>query len=594
MRPYIYLPFGSVLSFQPGIENFQNVDKLVTLPDGEPDRVQLFPAYSESCWVHVPPHEFSVTFRERRGASDHRAIKSLEQFHYRGKGLDKLIGRRTVLIAESREYGVMGYGVVSATLGAVKPRFALFKTNFAEQMRSKLINRLVRIPRIVIHPEFRGVGLGAMMAHHLVNFVRDFWDVRGYKPIAVEVVASMVEYHGFFESAGFVKAGETVGYQKAIRPQYGTGTWSERPNSASYDFLQDQKPKPYLIYPLNKSVRGALMQQDLLHSELQEIIIKPKPSGKRFRFSRLSASYKTSNGFTPRSREVREAFDVDSRQLESPVLKNFNLAIDPGEVVLITGASGSGKSTVLKFMTQGIADLCEIMDINGELDGIEPKDVAQLTVSCDDELPLIDQVGGSVRESIEVLNSVGLAEAHLYVKKPSQISDGQRYRFAVALLCDSDSSVWVADEFASSLDPLTAAIVAKGVRKRAYFSGATLVVAAPHSDHFIESLQPNKLVKMRWGGVADITAIRCRFRVRRRSVTISVRNSGSEALTGLRVSGVDGQGKRELLAVLGDLNSRKGAETVELQFDQISEFNSIVVSTQQLVGDMLFLRRPRG
>ena len=591
MRPYIYLPVGSVLSFRPNIENFQNVDKLVTLPAGELDRVQLYPAYSKTSLVHVPPHEFSVTFRERRGPSDHRAIKSLEQFHYRGKGLDKLIGRRTVLIAESREYGVMGYGVVSATLGAVKPRFELFNTTFAEQMRSKLINRLVRIPRIVIHPEFRGVGLGAMMARQLVNFVRDFWDVRSYKAIAVEVVASMVEYHGFFESAGFVKAGETVGYQKAIRPQYGTGTWSERPNSASYDFLQDQKPKPYLIYPITESVREALKEKGMWLSEPSVIATRPHPTGKRFSFSRLSVAYKTTNGFAPRARQVKEAFDVDTRQLESPVLHNFNLVVDPGEVVLVTGASGSGKSTVLKLMTKGISDLRAIMDINGEMDGIEPKDVVQLTTSWDDQSPLIDQVGSSVKEAIEILNSVGLAEAHLYVKKPHQISDGQRYRFAVAVLCDSSKSVWVADEFASSLDPLTAAIVGKGVRKRAYSSGATLVVAAPHASHFVESLVPNKIVTLRWGGVAEIAGIKCNIRIRRDHVEISTRNAGKKPLTGVRLFGTGAHGERQVIAEFCDLPSSARRGTAKIALERLDDFTSILVSTEQNVGDIVYLGR---
>ena len=335
LRPYLYLLPGNVLSFKPSVIHFEEINKVIdATPDYPPGVVRIYPPYSKSRWVHVPPHKFLVTFRERVGRSDLRATKSLEQFHYRGKGLNRLIGRRTVLVAESEEHGVIGYGVLSATLGVAKPRFALFETNFTQQMRTKLINRLVRIPRVVIHPEFRGMGLGAMMAHHLVEYARGYWDVRSYTPIAVEVVASMTEYHRFFEAAGFVRAGETQGYQDGIMPQYGKGSWSERPNSLQYDFLHDQKPKPYLIYPLSQSVRGKLVKRGLMDPSQMSIEKKPQPHANKITFRRVSAEYRTSNGFTERAREVKEAFDVDSRQMQSPVLKSFSLSIEPGEVVL--------------------------------------------------------------------------------------------------------------------------------------------------------------------------------------------------------------------------------------------------------------------
>ena len=594
LRPYIYLQPGNVLVCRPNSAEFEEIEKLVQISPEDPSRsVRIHPAYRESYRVYVPPHELIVTFREREGPSDLRAIKSLEQFHYRGKGLNKLIGRRTVLIAESQEHGVIGYGVLSATLAAAKPRFSIFKTNFAKQMRTKLINRLVRIPRVVIHPEFRGMGLGAMMARQLVAFARDYWDVRGYTPIAVEVVASMTEYHHFFESAGFVKAGETEGYKKGIMPLYGVGSWSKRPNSTEYDFLSDQKPKPYLIYPLDDSVRGALMEQKLPLSVSRHVEARPKPQGGRLAFRKVSASYKTSNGITQRSQEVRNAFDVDARQLESPVLKKFSLTIDPGDVVLFSGASGSGKSTALAFLNGDSNELQQGMEIDGDIIGLDPESTARLSTKWDDSLPLIDQLGGTIKEAIEILNSVGLAEAHLYVKKPFQLSDGQRYRFAVALLCDSEKSVWVADEFTSSLDPLTAAIVAKGIRKRAYYSGATLVIAAPHFRHFVDSLQPNKLVMLRWGGVAEVTSLKCQFRILAESVRVTLRNTGRRALTGIRVLGMGSDGGQDLLTPMDDLPVGRHKATVDLPFERVQQFNSLVVSTQQYVGDVLYLGQPR-
>lgn len=589
LRPYIYLNVGDVLEFWPSKSNIENVYKIVGQESDEPfHRIRIHPAYSKSSWIAVPPHKFLVTFRERAGPSDSKATKILEQFHYRGKGLNRIVGRRTALVAETREHGIIGYGVVSATLAAAKPRFALFDTNFREQMNSKLINRLVRIPRVVIHPEFRGMGLGVLMTKHLVDYVREYWDIRGYTPIAVEVVASMTEYHRFFEAAGFIRTGETLGYEKGIAPMYGTGTWEKRPNSATYDFIGHQKPKPYLIYPLNSFVRGVLMEKGKLGSDRTKLKSRPKVKATPIILRRVSAEYRVTNGSTPRAEQVRDAFDVDSRQMNSPVLKNLFLNIDPGNVVLITGASGSGKSTILRLLSEDLQELRENMDISGTFSGLDHKSAARLTRAWDDTRPLIDQIGSSVKEAIEVLNSVGLAEAHLYVKRPFQISDGQRYRFAVALLCDSKKPLWIADEFTSALDPLTAAIVAKGIRKRAYYSGATLVIAAPHIQNFVDSLVPNTLVALRWGGIAEIVSIRCRYRVFSGFFELRIKNTGKQVLTDVNLSSIAVNGDRQVIAKVGSLGPQKRSEVVVLPLSEVEKFSGLVVMTQQHVGDIVY------
>ena len=591
LRPYIYLNIGDILEFRPCQSDYEDVFKIVGEASIESiHRVRIHPPYNRSLWIAVPPHNFLVTFRERTGPSDGKATKLLEQFHYRGKGLNRLIGRRTVLVAETREHGIIGYGVLSATLAAAKPRFALFDTNFKEQMRSKLINKLVRIPRVVIHPEFRGMGLGVMMAEHLVDYVRDYWDVRGYTPIAVEVVASMTEYHRFFEVAGFVKVGMTSGYVRGIAPLYGTGTWQERPNSINYDFIGHQNPKPYLIYPLDSFVRGILMEKEKLRSDPKKLQLQPKVKGTPIVIRRVSAEYRVKNGITPRAAQVRDAFDVDSRQMNSPVLKDLSLTIDPCDVVLVTGASGSGKSTILKLLSENLHELQKCMDISGTISGLDHTSVARLARVWDDTRPLVDQVGSSVKEAIEILNSVGLAEAHLYVKRPFQISDGQRYRFAVALLCDSKKLLWIADEFASTLDPLTAAIVAKGIRKRAYCSGATLVIAAPHIQNFVDSLIPNTLVTLMWGGMAEIVSLRCRYQILSESVRLRMENTGKQELTDVSVCGIGMHGDRQVIIPVGSLLPRD-KETLVLPLEKVIKFSGLMVTTEQRVGEVVYFER---
>ena len=223
LRPYIYLKTGDILEFIPSIQHFKVVYKIFTdKATKKIKKVKICPPYEGKELIHIPPHKFEIVFRERRDASDWQKVKELEKFHYRGKGLDKIVGRRTVLIAEMKDFGIVGFGVLSSSVAVAGPRFDFFETNFKKQMDDGLINRLARIPRIVIHPEFRGMHLGVLMAKHLINYTKKYWDINHYTPIMIEVIAAMTDYHKFIEKAGFIKIVYTKGYKvKAIIPKYG-------------------------------------------------------------------------------------------------------------------------------------------------------------------------------------------------------------------------------------------------------------------------------------------------------------------------------------------------------------------------------------
>lgn len=590
LRPYIYIKSGDILEFIPSVKAFEEVNKIIIEKStGLTRKIKIYPPYCEIETVCVPPYCFEVTFRERRSGKDWESARFLEQFHYRGKGLNRLVGRRTVLIVESNMHGIIGYGVLSATVAAAKPRFALFHTNFKEQMQTKLINQIVRIPRVVIHPEFRGMGLGVLTAKHLVQYAKDYWDINGYAPILVEVIASMTDYHRFFENAGFMKYGYTLGYENGIIPEYGVGAWQPRPNHNQYDFFKNQKSKPYLVYPLDERVKEMLMERNLIKLQSKRVQTTKRRLSQSINFDRLYAEYKVSNGLTSRAGEIKEAFSVDATQMYSPVLRDFSLQINPGDVVLFTGASGSGKSTVIKFLVEDLQDLEEQMNIQGQIRGVDPSQVAKLCTSWNDTLPLIDQVGESTREAIALLNSVGLAEAHLYLKRPCQISDGQRYRFAVALLCDSGKPIWVADEFASTLDPLTATIVAKGIRKSAWKCGATLILAAPHFEYFIESLLPNKIAQLRWGGIAKVFSLKLNYEDTGDLLGLRVENTCDHDLSGVSISGVTRTGQEEIVKLFPILHKRCKSEIIQVNWENLEHFVAIVSRSDQKVGDIIYL-----
>jgi len=113
------------------------------------------------------------------------------------------------------------------------------------------------------------------------------------------------------------------------------------------------------------------------------------------------------------------------------------------------------------------------------------------------KVPIIQLVGGNdTHRALNVLNIAGLTEAFLYFKRFDELSAGQRYRFMLARLIDSGANLWLADEFCSALDEITASIVAHNLQRHARRIGATVVVAAPHYETFIRSLRPDKVLKL--------------------------------------------------------------------------------------------------
>ncbi len=589
LRPFVYLKKQDILEFVPSVDEFKEIYKVFEdRATKELKKVKIHPPYEKKEVVYVPPHRFELIFRERKDSKDWDNVRYLERFHYRGKGLDKIVGRRTVILAEMEEFGIVGFGVVSSSLAAVGPRFKLLNTDFTNQMKNGIINQIVRIPRIVIHPEFRGLNLGVLMAKHLVDYAREYWDINHYSPIMIEVIAAMTEYHRFFEKAGFIKVGYTKGYKgKAFIPKYGTSGFAPR-DSSEYKFMQNQSQKPYLVYPISLEVKQKL--ESGRNSTSISFLTKTPQLKKPLKFESLTLKYRIKNGSTKRTNIVKEVFGVDSEHAFSPVIEDLSLIIEPGDVVLITGASGSGKSTILKLLTSRSSTLKKTLEWSGAFPRYSGNKIEFLDTNFEFSKPLIDQVkiNSGINEAIELLNSVGLTEAHLYIKKPSQISDGQKYRFAIAKLCDTCKPIWIADEFGSTLNPEIAAVVSKGLRKLAYKYGATLILAAPHISYFVDSLLPNKIVKLRWGSKAKIYSLKIIKSSQNESdFLISILNNGNLPLTDLQIGLTSMNGMFTSKCCFNCISPEQIIKTT-IKVAKDEEFNAFVIKTNEGVGEILY------
>ena len=201
-----------------------------------------------------------------------------------------------------------------------------------------------------------------------------------------------------------------------------------------------------------------------------------------------------------RAARVAEMFGIscrlaDVKQPQSqthPAVDLCALLPCPGQIVLISGASGAGKSSLLRDLRRtalGSARWIDLMRLDMP------------------NVPIVDCFKTlSLQRSLALLSRVGLAEAWTYLRLPGELSEGQRWRLklakalalATAPTKTGRRSIVVCDEFAAVLDRITALIVARCLRKMIDASGdspaaPSAIVASGHDD-LIDALAPDMVI----------------------------------------------------------------------------------------------------
>ncbi|MEM1530474.1 MAG: ATP-binding cassette domain-containing protein [Candidatus Bathyarchaeia archaeon] len=203
---------------------------------------------------------------------------------------------------------------------------------------------------------------------------------------------------------------------------------------------------------------------------------------------RINIEYECVTEITQRTIGVAEAFGlgIDENQ-KFKIYDNLEVDVGPRDIVYITGDSGSGKSTLLRWLEEALKpDTINIADIQPNPDK-----------------PIIEQVGGSLDEALELLSRAGLNDAFLFIRRYRELSDGQKYRFKIAKMMESQKQYWVLDEFCSLLDRDTAKIVAYNIQKLARQQGKAVLAATSHTDLFSD-LSPSIHIHKQIGGEAAI------------------------------------------------------------------------------------------
>ena len=196
---------------------------------------------------------------------------------------------------------------------------------------------------------------------------------------------------------------------------------------------------------------------------------------------------------TERVIKVSEAFGLGVDEVkEFTLFKDFEIDIKPKDIVYITGESGSGKSVALRELAKQMND-----------EGLKVVNLSEVVKSINTEVAIVDDIGDNLNDALFLLSKAGLSDAFIWLRKYGQLSDGQKYRYAVAKALEQDADVIVADEFGAVLDRDTAKIVAYNIQKQIRRLNKIFICATTHTD-LIEDLNPSVYIYKKYENGVDL------------------------------------------------------------------------------------------
>ena len=164
---------------------------------------------------------------------------------------------------------------------------------------------------------------------------------------------------------------------------------------------------------------------------------------------------------------------------EHVVLRDISFSVPKGAMKILLGASGAGKSVILRLILGLLRPDAGTILVNGQrVDAMSERDLMRVRADIGmlfqasalfDSLTVAENVGYRLYEETEepldrvrsrvaeVLGFIGLGE---YIDRmPSELSGGQRRRVAIARAMAAKPSLLLFDDPTTGLDPITATTV---------------------------------------------------------------------------------------------------------------------------------------
>ncbi len=546
------------------------------------EKIQLLPVWQKESSAKFGKIKYDYRVAELYTREDFENYHFLESFHYRsndvietddeeyGSQANYNSGRSAILLLYvklNKHWMSVGYVNIQMPLQMCEPRHKALNRPYnntekhiawekwsINEMKNN-IGLFARIGRIVVSPEFRGIGLARVLIEETKQFVNDRWHSNGIKPIFLEITAEMLKYINFVQNSDFVYLGETKGNAKRFIQdmeamfrgqkvdfgimslqakyrdivnrylQYNRLTWDKLKiflqdvinGQISYESLdKDQwlfvksiirNQKPYYLMGLDQYSQNYIQEVEVDPPKPPKIK-KNNTTVNKTKEIKFYVSIKNNIKINDSkyNRLILESFGLRFGTIKSEILEKIEISASAGNICLILGPSGTGKSLLLESIDRKFQS--ETLEIERDKRGSE-YEVSRLP-EFSFKGSLIDYFASKygMEKSVKVLSSVGLSEAFVFLKNYKILSQGQLYRAKLAELLIQDQPIWLLDEFCSDLDPMTAKVISHNLRKIIVKQGKICFIAAANYEHFIHSLNPHKIILLRHGGSSVILTLK--------------------------------------------------------------------------------------
>ena len=199
---------------------------------------------------------------------------------------------------------------------------------------------------------------------------------------------------------------------------------------------------------------------------------------------------------------IIELRDVSMSFRERSILRNLNLAVKPGEILVVIGPSGAGKSTLLRLMIGLLKPTSGEIWVNDQ----------EITCMDEDELNLIRRNMGMVFQYSALFDSMTVGENVAFgirqhtdmpesqilsvIRRtlrmvglmgrenvmPSELSGGMKKRVSLARAIAINPKIVLYDEPTSGLDPVMSSTINRLIMSTRRILGVTAVVVTHDMD----------------------------------------------------------------------------------------------------------------